>query len=98
MKLTITLLVAISQQHMLEEIFPLFIIGVVSFIIFFPILLLLYGIYWSIRTLANIICKKKPFLLPIYGKTFLRLAGLALFFSLLKCFYYIVYIVKPWNP
>ena len=98
MKLTITLLVAISQQHMLEEIFPLFLIGVGTFLISFPTLLLLYGIYWSIRTLANIIRKKEPFLLPIYGKTFLRLTGLALFLSLLNCLYYIVFIVKPWNP
>ena len=82
-----TLLVAISRQHMLEEVFPLILIGVASFIISFVVLLLLYVIYLSIRVLSNIICKNTPVLLPVHGKTFLILAVLALFFSLLSCVY-----------
>jgi hypothetical protein len=97
MRLPSILLLAISSQHMLEEIFPLFIIGVASFLILFPCMLLLYGIFLSIGSLANIIRKKQPFLLPIHENIFLRLAGVALFLSLLACLYYIVFIVEPWT-
>ena len=98
MNLIFTLIAVSSfQLRMGEAIFPLFLIAVVTFIISFPALLLLYAIYWSIRTITNIFCKKKPYLHPIYEGVFIKLLGVALLISLLNCLYNFIFIGKPWT-